>query len=617
MCGIVGTWDSSAPVNVQMFDRMTESLAARGPDGQGTVSLDDGRLMLGHRRLAIIDLSASGDQPMCNEDASLWLVFNGEIYNYQVLRKELEQRGHRFRSHSDSETIIHAYEEWGKQCVLRLRGIFAFAIYDCRKHALFLARDQIGVKPLYFHRSHCSFAFASQPRAILAAETFRPTVDSSAFALFLAYGNVPREYCIFRGIEKLRPGYWLFLRDGRIDIQQYWQLRYAPVVFDSPTAVELVREKIEEGVLLQAISDVPIGTLLSGGVDSTIITSILAQQSESPLASFSIGFNEEESDESPYARLVADYLHTDHHQQTLTYEAACALVPDIVAAMDEPFHLNSLFPYFAVSRLARSHGIKVVLGGDGADELFAGYLWYDAFRDAMNQGYDRDGLRHIYWPFGHRRRRRERAVRLFFPYNGSFGYREQQGLLGKGVGTDDPDFIYLPLNSAWMPNVPPVLTAQIFDFHCFLVDHCLTKVDRMSMACGLEVRVPLLDVELVEAAFSIDHNLVYHQSERKALLKTAMSSHFPPAMKTARKKGFSSPLPTWLNTGLGKLGLKYLLSGSMVSRGLIDPGYLEGHFATMDAGRQLLLISGELWARRWIEGDSESITLFAHQLIAR
>lgn len=614
MCGIVGLWNRRARVGAQAFERMTESLAARGPDGQGIIRLDEGRLMFGHRRLAIIDLSSAGEQPMCNEDQSLWLVFNGEIYNYLALKKELSQRGHIFRSHSDTETILHAYEEWGKDCVLRLRGIFAFGIFDCRQRTLFLARDHVGVKPLYFYRSESRFAFASQPRAILAADDFVRDVHLPAFSLFLAYGNVPAEFCIFDGIEKLRPGHWLFLSEEKITIQQYWHLQYAPKILDAATAIELVREKIEESVLLNAVSDVPVGTLLSGGVDSTIITSILAQNTGSPLPTFTVGFTEEQSDEAPYARLVADHLHTQHHQRILTYDDACMMVPDIVEAMDEPFHLNGLFPFFAVSRLVNTAAVKVVLGGDGADELFAGYRWYDAFGGALAEPQCRPLFERLKSFLTGRRHCSDQAVATFFHYNGHFSDRDQRHLLGGRVASNDPVFAYLPLTRAWRPNIPPVLAAQLMDFSCFLVDHCLTKVDRMSMACGVEVRVPMLDVELVEAVFSIDHNLVFRDSERKALLIAAMSRHFPANMPKNRKKGFSSPLTVWLGRGLAHHGLTFLMSGSLVSRGLLNPDVLSRRFFSMSAGDQLLLISGELWSRRWIEQDRPSIARFVERL---
>jgi asparagine synthase (glutamine-hydrolysing) len=615
MCGIAGIWNTSSQAEQSAVDAMVDALARRGPDGKGTRTLDGGRLILGHRRLSIIDLSDAGSQPMCNEDGSIWLTFNGEIYNYLGLRAELQQRGHVFRSHSDSETIIHAYEEWGTECVRRLRGIFAFAIYDGVNRGLFLARDQIGVKPLYYLSSSGGFLFASQPGAILASGSVRPEIDRSAFSLYLAYGNVPGQACIYDGIQKLLPGHWLFLRDGQLEIRQYWKLRYESLVGDFTEAAELIRSKIEESVVTQAVSDVPIGTLLSGGVDSTIITSILAERDAASLSTFTIGFDDDDSDESRFARPIAERFGTRHHEKTLGYEEACALLEDIVEAIDEPFHLNGLFPYFAVAKLAQSSRIKVVLGGDGADELFAGYRWYESFAEAIASGRDTSLHERLLLAVGLKRRNENWPIEVFFRYNGSFDDRSQRDLLGIPFPSGESERLYAPLARSWQPGSPPVLAAQFLDFHCFLVDHCLTKVDRMSMACGVEVRVPFLDLELIETAFKIDHSIIFRRLERKALLKSAMKSRFPPDMDIDRKKGFSSPIDTWLASGMASAGDDLLRDGSLVASDLIDANLLRKSYSKMNVGQQLALISAELWARRWIDRDPASIRAFSEGLL--
>lgn len=615
MCGISGIWSNGEPADPLAADSMVDALAHRGPDGRGTRVLDRGRLILGHRRLAIIDLSAAASQPMCNEDGSIWLVFNGEIYNYPDLRRELERRGHAFRSRSDSETIVHAYEEWGSQCVHRLRGIFAFAIYDATARSLFLARDPIGVKPLYYHAGRERFVFASQPRSILASEGFRRSVDADAFDLYLAYGNVPGESCIFRGIEKLAPGHWLLLGDGRMQRERYWSPTYDPVIRDAAEAEELVRSKLAESVRTQAVSDVPIGSLLSGGVDSTLVTSLLTRDGRRDLQTFTIGFDEPESDESSHAREVAAALGTRHHEKTLGREEACWLLPDIVEASDEPFHLNGLFPYLALAKLVQATGNKVVLGGDGADELFAGYRWYESFSQAMaSPGGDSvtGRLRRL---LGARTRGATGPVESFFRYHASFDPPSLRNLVGaRRAPTADPQ-LYAPLARAWHSEHPPVVAAQLADLACFLVDHCLTKVDRMSMACGVEVRVPFLDVPLVEAALRIDHALVFRQQERKALLKDAMRAYFPTGMDTARKKGFSSPLGPWLRAGMATAGDELLQEGSLVGRGLLDGRALRDGYAKLDASRQLTLISAELWSRRWLDDDATAAGVFAESVL--
>lgn len=552
---------------------------------------------------------------MSNEDNSVWLTFNGEIYNYRLLRQELECCGHVFRSQSDSETIIHAYEEWGTACVGHFRGIFAFAIYDCRQKCLFLARDHVGVKPLYFYKNQESFVFASQPRAILASEKFCARVDHNAFSLFLAYGNVPGDVSIYKGIRKLLPGHWLLLKDNKLEIKQYWSLTYAPTIFDPCEAENLVRAKVEESVRLQTISDVPIGTLLSGGVDSTIITSILANDFGKNFSSYTIGFDEKESDERKYAKFVAKSLQTNHQEQVLSYADACLLLPDIAEAYDEPFHLNGLFPFFALSRLVQSFGGKVVLGGDGADELFAGYLWYEYFSNSLKPQKNLSFLHKLSSSFGLNSTRSEvEPVKAFFNYNGFFDSDSQKNILGKDLASLNND-VYGPLTRHWNPEYPPVLSGQILDFNCFQVDHCLTKVDRASMACGVEVRVPFLDVELVALVFSINHEITFKDGERKALLKRVMRNELPKGMNTGRKKGFSSPLNVWLENGIAKAGKSLILDGSLCSKGLLNGDGIKKSYSTMNVGKKLLLISAELWALHWLEGDKEAIKLFSENCL--
>jgi len=612
MCGIAGIWASSRLIDPKNFDKMIDSLARRGPDGRGVKVLDEGRLYLGHRRLSIIDLSDAGSQPMTNEDGSVWLTFNGEIYNYVGLREKLINYGHEFRSKTDSETIIHAYEEWGYDCVKHLRGIFAFAIYDTRQRSLFLARDHVGVKPLYYHQGTDGFIFASQPRAILEADGFIRKIDPQAFSLYLAYGNIPAASCVYDGINKLLPGHWLVLKDGHVTVRQYWHLQYKPVLFDFDEAVRDVRTKVEDAVHAQSVSDVPVGTLLSGGVDSTIVTALEARNKKN-VSTFTIGFDEEESDERHYARFTANALGTRHHEQILTYSDAIQLLPEIIEAYDEPFHLNGLFPFYALSSLVQSSGIKVVLGGDGADELFAGYLWYERFQEAMESKSSQQFPHGLLSRLGLIKSTGPRPIEEFFRYNGFLDESTQQALLGKSWQRKYCNDIYGTLSSHWEPEQPPVLAAQLLDFNCFLVDHCLTKVDRASMACGVEVRVPFLDIELVELVFSIDHNLVYQNRERKVLLKNALRGALPTGMDSNRKKGFSSPLGLWLQNGLAIAGKDLLLNGSLCASGIFETDKLQTQYPKMNPGAQMLLIGAELWYRCWFENDVSSIRKFCAQ----
>jgi asparagine synthase (glutamine-hydrolysing) len=618
MCGILGYLNHKGAVNRDTFDRMLSTLSQRGPDGQGTIFLEHERIALGHRRLSIIDLSDTGNQPMTNEDGSIWLTFNGEIYNYKDLRQRLEQKGHILHSNSDSETLIHAYEEWGEACVHYLQGIFAFGLFDGRNKILFLARDHFGVKPLYYFSNEDRFIFASQPKAILAADGFRTEIDRTAFSLYLGYGNVPAEFSIYKGVKKLLPGHLLILKDGKQTLKKYWALEYKPVINDLSTAEEVVREKVRKSVLSQTISDVPVGTLLSGGIDSTIVTSLLAAQSGAKLSSFSVGFREEVSDERQYARLAADTFQTAHHEYLLTYEEACRSIPGIVEAYDEPFHLNGLFPYYALSKLVKSHNIKVVLGGDGADEIFAGYLWYEQFvQDPRLQTRHSGVFGSISSFFSDGNLERIDSARIYFGYNGFLTSTEQENVLGQEFDSVDVDHsgLYQVLGKHWRPDLPSVLSAQLLDVNCFLADHCLPKVDRASMACGVEVRVPFLDVELAETVFSINHELVFQGQERKALLKRAMQSSFPAAMDTSRKKGFSSPMGHWLENGMASSGYSLVLNGGLCQSGLLNTTYLRDNFHFMDVGKQLLLISAELWFQRWMNNETDLIEDFSMKLV--
>ena len=613
MCGIVGIKKSADKVAPRMFDTMVDSLSHRGPDGRGVKCLEDETLFLGHRRLSIIDLSESGCQPMSNEDDSIWLIFNGEIYNYRSLRRELESCGHLFRSQSDSETIIHAYEEWGVDCVKHFRGIFAFAVYDCPQKSLFLARDHVGVKPLYYFYDQDFFVFASQPRAILASDVVSSEVDTESFLFYLAYGNVPGAASIYKGIRKLLPGHGMLHREGKIHIQQFWNLNYSPLISDPKEAEDAVRSKVEESVRMQTVSDVPIGTLLSGGIDSAIITSILAKDFGADLPSYTIGFNERESDERDYAKLVSSHLKTNHCVQVLSYQDACLLLPDIIEAYDEPFHLNGLFPYMRLSQLVQTSGSKVVFGGDGADELFAGYLWYDESNKAQKPRANQPLFQRLSSLLGTGPSKNEtESIETFFRYNGFLECDDQRNLLGKGLFNLSSD-IYGPLKKHWKSDLSAVLAGQFLDFNCFQVDHCLTKVDRASMSCGVEVRVPFLDVELIELVFSIDHELIFHSGERKALLKRAMIDELPPGMNTARKKGFSSPLSVWVEDGMARAGENLLVGGSLCSRGLLDDDRIKKGYSSLDVGNKLLLISAELWARFWLDGAKGIVASYAER----
>ncbi len=589
MCGILGLIESQQPVDPAAFARMLATLAARGPDGSGTRILRQGRVALGHRRLAILDLSENAAQPMTNEDGTLWLTFNGEIYNFRELRKQLEGMGHRFRSATDSEVILHAYEEWGDDCVLRLRGIFAFGLWDDRRERLLLARDRMGVKPLYYWAHAEGLVFASQPRAILEHPRFRREVDPRAFQHYLVYRYVPDDLAIWAGMKKLPAAHRLVLDRRGVRRERYWDVHYVPRLRNAPEAARCVRDKLEECVRMQLVSDVPVGVFLSGGIDSSTTAAIATRVLERRLPSFTMGFDDEASDERAYARATSEFLHTVAHEEVLTREAGLRLIPDFVALHDEPFFDHSSLPMLAVSRLARRHGVPVILSGDGADELFAGYHWYEDALAAQSPGWRRLA-----------RRLRNPGADPFASHLANvspIGPVAAKHLLGDASGFDPLAL----LRRFDQPSAPRVTRLQLADLRTFLVDDVLLKVDHASMACGVEVRVPFLDHELVELAFSIDSRVLFARSERKAVLKRAAASWLPPEILTSRKKGFSIPLDAWFLQRLEAPARALLPEGVLVSHGLLRGPAVREALVSPSSSLLWLLLAAELWARHWLE----------------
>lgn len=601
MCGILGQIRQDGRVDEPEFTRMLDTLSTRGPDGTGTKFLDGGRVALGHKRLSIIDLSESGAEPMPNEDGTVWLTFNGEIYNYLSLRDELTSTGHRFRSKTDSEVILHAYEQWGDDCVHRLRGIFAFGIWDGGNRRLLLARDHMGVKPLYYWPHGEGIIFASQPKAILASSRFESRLSPRGFSLYLAYGYVPGELSAYDGIAKIPAGGRYVWEQGRGRVQRYWHLEHRPEIESSEEAIARVREKISEAVRLQMVSDVPIGVFLSGGIDSSAVSAIVSSSSDETIRSFTIGFEDPERDERPFARLAADRFGTEHHESVLDTGRIADIITEHVDIYDEPFYDTSGFSTYMVSDLARRHDIKVILSGDGGDELFAGYRRYDWFLRRMAEERNPSSLMK-------RVRRWVRSeeggdpVSIYFDQTGFFPAGRQRSILGSRSREEIEDHL-APLAGAYESGREDIAAAQIMDLNTYLVDDILAKVDRASMACGLEVRVPLLDLELVELAFTVASHVTYRNSERKWLLKRAASEWVPEEILTGRKRGFGVQLKLWMSEEMRDAAWKMMADGSLVSRGVLDPDGVRRTIARGKRREVWLLLAAELWARRWIEGE--------------
>lgn len=607
MCGILGCVQNDALLPPIRFELMLETLAHRGPDGSGVKISDEGRVLLGHRRLAIIDLSPAGTQPMSNEDGMVWLTFNGEIYNYRDLKAELAGLGHRFHSATDTEVVVHAWEEWGTDCVHRLRGIFAFGLWDNRKKQLFLARDHMGVKPLYYSRYAGRFTFASQPRAILADDDFPKRVDATGLRDYFAFGYIPFDHCAFAGMHKLPAGHWAILEGGRLEIQRYWQVHYCPEHTDPHEAATRVQEQLVIAVNSQLVADVPVGCFLSGGIDSSLLVAIA--QSQTKLRTFTIGFQEEASDERAYARKVARLFNTEHHEEILARPQVERSILELAEYYDEPFDPNGPMPFMEVARLSRRHNTVVALGGDGADELFSGYLRYDDFD---RPAWVPMGRPRLWWQklrnLGLLGTRRLHAgdIDRFFSYEGCLTESDQDKVFTaefmrniSGRATDS-------LRPFFQEGLPAVTAAQLADTNHYLVDHVLCKIDRAAMASGVEARVPFLDQELVKTAFSIPVDIHYRRGERKALLKQAARTFLPPDILTPRKKGFSSPMHLWADQKLRAWGNNIINHGALVGHGIIKDDWAQGIALLESTGRApalrtwWLLLMAELWCRRWI-----------------
>jgi asparagine synthase (glutamine-hydrolysing) len=541
------------------------------------------------RRLSIIDLF-TGQQPIANEDHTLWLVFNGEIYNYRALRLQLEHRGHVFVSKGDSEVIVHAYEEYGESCLDHFNGMFAFAVWDTHERRLMLARDRLGIKPLYYWSNSRRIVFASELKAVVADPQIPREIDLCALDQFLTLEYIPGPRTIFQDVHKLLPGHWLVYQDGVLQLEQYWDVTLRPVPQDETTCREMLVDLIDDAVRLRLVSDVPLGAFLSGGIDSGTVVASMSSASSRAIRTFSIGFEDATYNELPYARSVADHFGAEHCEEILQPDIA-ELVEGLVRHLDEPFGDFSIFPMYLVSRLARN-SVKVVLSGDGGDELFGGYdtylaQWLDGFYRHMPAQ-----LRQKTLPSLLDRIRPQPAKKGLlnktkrFIEGGALPESLQHTRWMIFVSPTDRAVLYRPelqdvLNGDTADSVfkqyfgrvagtDPLMQQQYVDVKTYLADDILTKVDRMSMAASIETRVPLLDHRLVAFALSLPAHMKLRQGKTKVILRKAMSGRLPKAVLRKPKQGFSIPLKHWLRGPLRPLMMD-LLSVECVRR----RGYFE------------------------------------------
>jgi asparagine synthase (glutamine-hydrolysing) len=623
MCGIAGkfNFDLSAPIDRGRVEAMTTAVAHRGPDADG-FHFGDG-IGLGHRRLSIIDL-ASGDQPLANEDGSVWTVFNGEIYNFAEVRAELETRGHLFRTSSDTEVIVHAYEEWGDRSVDRFRGMFAFAVWDERRRRLLLVRDRIGVKPLYYCVTPSGITFGSEIKSLLEDPDVPRDWSPDAIDAYLALQYVPAPHTIYTSIRKLPPGHLLVAEDGRVAVRQYWDLLF-PGDGDPAREAEYL-ERLEtlifESVRLRLISDVPLGAFLSGGIDSSLVVAAMTRAARGRVVTISIGFDERPYNELDYARTVSRALGTEAHEKIVRYDLV-DLLPKLAWHFDEPFADSSAVPTYYVSAAAREH-VTVALSGDGGDEVWAGYQrhaveqWETRARRYLGPRGTRVASRLGGWlPLSLKGARSLRHLALSpaeaCAVKHGYGLFESdtRRLLYSNdfaarVADADP-FDALRRAYAACTSPDPLDRALYADLKTSMVDDILTKVDRMSMAVSLEARDPLLDHKLLEFAATIPSGLKLHHGRRKYLLRRLLERRIPKAIVDRPKHGFNAPIGEWLRGPLAPMVDALLLDGRLKDRGLfsvqaIERVWREHRDGVRDHRHRLWsLVMLELWFRGCVD----------------
>ena len=633
MCGICGklNFDPDKPVEESLIRRMCAVIAHRGPDDEGVYI--DKNVGLGNRRLAIIDLSPAGHQPMSNEDGTIWITLNGEIYNFPELRERLEKQGHSFFSNSDTETIVHLYEEHGTDCVKHLRGMFAFAIWDSRNQRLFLARDRVGQKPLVYTIVNNSLIFGSEIKCILQDPSVRREVDLEAIHHYLTYQYVPNPRTAFSDIKKLPPGHILVCEKGRIRVERYWDLSYVPKVrMSEEEYCERILELLREATKMRLMSDVPLGAFLSGGVDSSSVVAMMSQLSSEPVKTYSIGFEEQSFNELKYAQIVAERFGTDHHE-FIVKPNAIEVLPKLIWHYNEPYADSSAIPTYYVAKVTRQH-VTVALNGDGGDESFGGYERYIANKLAnyyqRMPAFIREGViaRLVKkLPESTERRDIVRRIKRFtaaIPYTRERRYAQWMC----HFDNDTKHQLYSPEFRERMTKIDSIdLLVNIYsktkavdfadktfyaDVMTYLPDDLLVKVDIASMAHSLEARSPYLDHRLMEFAASIPPNLKLKGMTTKHILKKALANILPPEILHRAKMGFGVPIGRWFRHELKDLAHDILLDPRSVQRGYFDMGFvkkmLDEHVSgKVDHGYRIwALLNLELWHRMFIDSADVS-----------
>ena len=624
MCGIAGYFTRDNDARQAVVQAMCDVIRHRGPDDEGFHV--EGPCAIGMRRLSIIDL-ATGHQPISNEDGSVWVVFNGEIYDYKELRERLIGQGHRFRTHSDTEVLVHLYEQEGVEGLHRLRGMFAFCIWDAKARKMLLVRDRFGKKPLYYADLPGGFYFGSELKCLRAANV-PLELDQEALRLYFQFTNIPDPFSIYRSIRKLQPGCWLeYSANGSVKHGRYW--RYpsgtaaTPPGFSVDDTCREIREKFDESVRIRMIADVPLGAFLSGGIDSSSVVASMALQSSEPVKTFSIGFEEAAFNELPFAAAVAKQYNTEHHEIIVKPDAV-DLTQKLVRQFDEPFADSSAIPTYIVSEFAAQH-VKVSLSGDGGDELFGGY---DSFQIVQNlQRYDAlpQALRRAIsaiadrLPYSTRGKNylhmisRPTATQRYFESNYAPTLMRQQLLRPEWMLPADSAYLESVFSSNLLPReTDPLSQALYYEATAKLSGDMLVKVDRMSMLASLEVRSPMLDHEFANVAATVPHEWKIRNGQGKHILIRALGDRLPPQLLNRAKMGFALPLAQWLRGSLRELLWDHLATPRFLERGIVSPEFLKHMLEEHQSGRRdnrtwlwsLLVL--EMWFRDFEDSSTDA-----------
>jgi asparagine synthase (glutamine-hydrolysing) len=625
MCGFVVWIDRLQSIDLDKLEELRDLLQHRGPDDVGLYISPDFHIGFGFRRLSIIDLSPAGHQPMSNADGSIWIVFNGEVYNYAEIRPELETRGYLFRSQTDTEVLLHAYEEWGEDCVEKFIGMFALVIWDNQKKKLFAARDRLGIKPLYYSATAHGLCLASELKSIIDVPGFSKEIDFDALQEYLAHGYISSPRTIFQFANSLLPGHILVWNQnfGEISIRQYWSpLEHLSVsqsekTFTDQEWIDALDSLLRSAVKYRLISDVPLGVFLSGGIDSSLIAALMREVSNGQVKTFTIGFEETKYDEAYHAQELARYLGTTHTLLQATYRDAQEVVCQLADYYDEPFADSSQIPTYLVSKLARQH-VTVALSGDGGDELFCGYETYRLMERWQH-----------FWKL-------PQLVRDVIAQAASFFHNEKLRLAAQGLALPDPFTFASYYNGYWRPqeikSLLPILKGNLrelnsysgviylkglsryislleglmlIDLQRYLPNDILTKLDRASMAVSLEARVPLLDHRVVELALKMPFTLKRRNGKSKYALRQVLYRYVPRELVDRPKQGFGVPLDEWLRTDLHELLERYLDPSLLRRQGLFEPEVVSRQlkrFKAQQAGHSRVwsLLMFQMWAERYL-----------------